>query len=124
MFNIINRQGAEVPGFKIVCAWIKKISFLFLICLQTEPRDFGKLHDPLTDPLNSASLFYKMMISRLYGHLSENQISQFTLDELTDYLFQTSQYGKQSFVDRLHFHERSTSSLNLSPLFLNDIPDH
>ena len=65
-----------------------------------------------------------MMISRLYGHLSENQISQFKLDELTDYLSQTSQYGKQSFVDRLHFHERSTSSLNLSRLFLNDIPDH
>ena len=123
MFNIINRQGAEVPGFKIVRAWIKKISFLFLMS-SNSTKVFGKLHDPLTDPLNSASLFYKMMISRLYGHLSENQISHFKLDKLTDYLSQTSQYGKQSFVNRLHFHKRSTSSLSLSRLFLNDIPDH
>ena len=41
--------------------------------------------------MNSASLLYKMIMSRLYGHLSENQISQFKLDQLTDYLSQTSQ---------------------------------
>ena len=41
--------------------------------------------------MNSASLLYKMMMSRLYGHLSEKQISQFKLDQLTDYLSQTSQ---------------------------------
>ena len=47
--------------------------------------------------MNSASLFYKMMISRLYDHLSENEIGQFKLDKLTDYLTQTSQYGEHLF---------------------------
>ena len=39
----------------------------------------------------------------MYGHLSENQIGQFKLDKLTDYLSQTShmtsQYGEQNFVE-------------------------
>lgn len=54
--------------------------------------------------MNSASLLYKMIMSRLYGHLSENQISQFKLDQLTDYSSQTNQnnlkkpfFGKESF---------------------------
>ena len=57
--------------------------------------------------MNSASLFYKMMISRLYGHLSENKIGQFKLDKLTDYLTQTSQYGEHLFCVIAELHPRA-----------------
>ena len=65
-----------------------------------------------------------MMMSRLYGHLSENQIGQFKLDKLTDYLSQklVNTTNKASLIDYIFTNDQLRPSI--SGLFLNDIPNH